>query len=98
MNRNNTMEMVWHYNEYIQYNIFTHCGGCNPFICNNISRIIQHHYAIDDFPKQACVIMRTYRQKIHTRLCIIIPLQANGPAVMNFSSTCRCSICIVLYC
>jgi hypothetical protein len=55
-----------------------------PCALYDLTKLIQYHFAIDDFAKHTFTPMRYDGDIIRARLGIIISLQSNGMAMVNF--------------
>ncbi|NMA45830.1 MAG: hypothetical protein GX945_04640, partial [Lentisphaerae bacterium] len=78
---NNAVKVIGHDYEFIQINIWEMDWNIIPTLAGNISRIVQSHFAADDFPKQACPVVGADGHKIGPGLGIIVTLQADGTAI-----------------
>ena len=74
--------MIRHDNKFVQNNIFSDRICPLPFLHNNPPHVIQHHFPIHNFTKQAFTLPGAYRDKIRAGLRIIVILQADGMAVV----------------
>ena len=57
-------------------------GGFVIPLFNHPSRIVQRHFAIDDFAEQTHPVLTTNGNKIQSFLCIIVSAQTYRTAVM----------------
>ncbi|PNE29750.1 hypothetical protein BHU09_00325 [Tannerella sp. oral taxon 808] len=49
--------MIRHYDIIVQNHIVITVGDCQPTFIHHASRLIRHHFAIDDFAEQTQLIM-----------------------------------------
>ena len=80
---NNPMHMIGHHHEFIQCNLRKMLGYRTPAFFYDLTRCIQHHNPINNFPKQRHPVMGANGNKIGPSLWIIIPLQSNRFAAMD---------------
>ncbi len=71
-----TMHMVGHDDPFIDDGMWIMRGDLLPTIGSHAPCVIQRHAAIDDRAEQRTTVLRTYGDKIESRLRIIVPLQA----------------------
>ena len=76
------VNMIWHYNKFVQFNIISYFYCIFPMIVCNFPILIHYHYPIFNMPKYTCPVMATNGYEIQSRLCIIISFQTNTAAVM----------------
>ncbi len=81
-NHDNPMEMIWHYDTFIQNNIAVMIDHIKPIAGNNIPIGIRYHPPGFDFPEQMFPVLHTNRDKIGTRPRIIVSLQTDRPAMV----------------
>ena len=80
----NAMEMVGHDNHFVANNVREFfMRFVVPFL-HHVSGVVQNHFVIFDFTEQAITVLRTNGDEIQTFRGIIVTLQANGAAVMDF--------------
>gem|GEM_PF-2625151 len=71
------MNMIWHYNVFMQNNIQKMFRNFQPTFVGNFSCIIQYYFTMNDFPKQTFPVFYAYCNKIQSCLRIIISFQAD---------------------
>ena len=76
--------MIGHDDKCINVNTWIMCRDFIPDGLNHSPRIIQAHFPIRDIAKQAFPILGANGHEIRTCLGIIISLQSNGTAMVNF--------------
>jgi hypothetical protein len=62
-----SMNVVWHYHEFVQFHKMEMIGNCGPIFCGDIAKCIQPHFSAPDFPARARAAARDDRDEIRTR-------------------------------
>lgn len=65
---NDTVKMIGHNDENIQFNVLSNICGLNPFGFNHASIFIQSHFTFDHIPKNEFPVVCTYGDKMGSRL------------------------------
>ena len=81
---NNSMNMIWHYNERIQFNLWEMLWGIIPAFLHNLTSLIQLHLPIHHLTKQFLTLPCNHGDEIRTRLGVVISLQADGSPPVTF--------------
>ena len=69
--------MIWHYNMFIQCNMWKMFGNFIPKFINNFTTFIQHHCCVNHLPEYASIVILTHGYTIGSGLCVIIVFQSN---------------------
>ena len=78
------MDVIGHNDEFIDFNTRIIFENFIPYGLNHAPGIIQHHFPIHDFAEKACPVLGANGDEICPGFGIIVPLQANGSAVLFF--------------
>ena len=70
------MYVVWHDNEFIQFDVGEMCGDVTPMFFRCQARIVQNHFAVRNIAEQTRAILEANGHEICTFLCVIVSLQA----------------------
>ena len=76
------MKVVRHDYKCIQFQIWKSFGQPDPFLLHDIAPGAQAGFTVDNFTKCALPPTRDNGDEIHTRLRVIVILQADGTAVV----------------
>ncbi len=81
---NDSVDMVRHDHKFIQPDMGQMIGQVVPCEMHHFPQFIQHHPTIHHLAKQTFPVLRANGDEIRPRLCVIVPLQPDGTAVVFF--------------
>ncbi|PNE25462.1 hypothetical protein BHU16_01360 [Tannerella sp. oral taxon 808] len=76
------VHMIRHYDIIVQNHIVITVGYVQPTFIHHASRLIRHHFAIDDFAEQTQLIMATNGDEIQPFARIVVPEQTDRTAMI----------------
>ena len=77
------MDVVRHYDCLIQHDVREMMRYGMPTFGGHCSPSVQTHLSVSDVSEQTGTVMRADGDEIGPGLGVVVPLQANGAAVMN---------------
>ncbi len=89
--------MVGHNHKFIQPDMWKMFRNCLPTKSCDFPNVRQFNFAIHDIPQQTLPILHTNGNKISPGLGIIITLQTNGFAVVDFGIVFH-MVCLICLC
>lgn len=79
-----SMHVVWHNHERIHFYVLPYRPSFQPLLMCDFPKLVQQHFAFLYLAKEMASVVRNQRDKVKSCLRIVVSLEPNGPAMVDF--------------